>query len=84
MTTFYKIRHKPTGLFFKPGAGYSYLPNVSVKGKVYHRKPTLKYLGKTIKFPPVQSTHRLSVVPVVLTDWEIVTYNVVETIETSE
>lgn len=39
MAKFYKIRHKPTGLFFKAG-----VCNLSLTGKVYPRKPSLRYL----------------------------------------
>lgn len=36
---FYKIRHKPSGLFYKPSKGGL---NVSRLGKVYNQKPSLK------------------------------------------
>lgn len=38
----YRIRHKPTGLFYKPGC-----PNLSKKGKKYLRKPSVD--GITIR-----------------------------------
>lgn len=36
---FYKIKHKPTGLFYKPGA-----TNLTKTGKTYAKKPTLKLI----------------------------------------
>lgn len=40
---FYKIKHKPTGLFFTPSKGHG---NFSVKGKVYTKRPILDYCLK--------------------------------------
>jgi hypothetical protein len=50
MPSFYKIRHIPSGLFFKPSRHHS-KTNLSKKGKIYGRKPTLKYLGKLYHHP---------------------------------
>lgn len=36
---FYKIKHKPTGLFYKPGT-----TNLTKTGKTYAKKPTLKFI----------------------------------------
>jgi len=36
---FYKIRHNPTGMFYKPSR-YASKANMSKKGKVYNNKPT--------------------------------------------
>lgn len=36
---FYKIKHKPTGLYYKPGS-----PNLTKQGKTYSKKPTLKFI----------------------------------------
>ena len=36
---FYKIKHKPTGLFYKPGT-----TNLTETGKTYAKKPTLKII----------------------------------------
>lgn len=36
---FYKIKHKPTGLYYKPG-----VTNLSKQGKTYSKKPTLKII----------------------------------------
>jgi len=48
---FYKILHKPTGLFYRPYAG-PHAPNlVKRQGKVYERKPKIKQLGATYKHP---------------------------------
>lgn len=41
MDKFYKIRHKATGLFFKPSSD-TFGINLSKQGKVYGRKPPLK------------------------------------------
>ena len=40
VTKFYKIMHKPTGLFFKAG-----VCNLSEQGKAYSHKPSLHYVG---------------------------------------
>jgi len=42
----YRIKHKPTGLYFKPSKGGS---NLSTKGKIYPSKPSLKWAGDTIR-----------------------------------
>lgn len=39
--TFYKIRHKSTGLFYKPCSNTKGI-NLSIKGKTYQTKPPLK------------------------------------------
>lgn len=41
---FYKLRHKPTGLFYKP-SNFAYggnKSNLSEKGKVYIKKPSIR------------------------------------------
>lgn len=40
MTEFYKIKHKPTGLFYKPG-----ITNLSKQGKTYSRKPSFNTIA---------------------------------------
>lgn len=84
---FYKIKHKPTGLFFKPSR-YGSKSNLSKKGKVYNRRPTLRYLGEVYYHPydgprPDWSDQsRLATArrqgyeprPVVENEWEIVEY----------
>lgn len=42
----YRIKHKPTGLYFKPSRGES---NLSSKGKIYTSLPSLKWTGDTIR-----------------------------------
>lgn len=39
-TTFYKIRHKASGLFYRPASTTT--SNLSKVGKLYNRKPSLK------------------------------------------
>lgn len=39
----YKIKHIPTGLFFKPSV-YRNKSNLSKNGKIYTSKPSLKWL----------------------------------------
>ena len=38
----YKVKHIPTGLFYKPSK-YPSKSNLSKTGKVYHTKPSLQY-----------------------------------------
>lgn len=42
----YKLRHKPTGLFWRPNRGFrgimEKIPNVTKRGKTYRTKPTLQ------------------------------------------
>lgn len=40
----YKVRHKPTGLFFTPSK-YPNNNNLSKRGKIYDRRPTFKSLN---------------------------------------
>lgn len=42
----YKIKHKPTGLFFTPSKGNG---NLSINGKIYPRKPNLNWAGDVIR-----------------------------------
>lgn len=42
----YRIKHKPTGLYFKPSKGGS---NLSAKGKIYTSLPSLKWAGDTVR-----------------------------------
>lgn len=35
MANYYKIKHVPTGLYYKPALGILYKTNLSKKGKVY-------------------------------------------------
>lgn len=87
--TFWKLRHKPTGLFYKPSSQGS-KSQLSPTGKTYSaRKPKLKNLGSFIyvSFKQMEGTScaykeigrwhdaRLEVVP---NEWEIVNYRVIE------
>jgi hypothetical protein len=42
----YKIKHKPTGLYFTPSKGYG---NLSLNGKIYAKKPNLKWVGNSVR-----------------------------------
>lgn len=42
----YKIKHKPTGLFFTPSKGYG---NLSVNGKIYSKPPNMSWVGDYIR-----------------------------------
>lgn len=77
----YKIRHKPTGLFFKP-AKYPYKSNLSKNGKVYHTKPSLRYLGERY-YHPIEKKSRWDTKNyeqrrVILENWEIIELKVEE------
>jgi hypothetical protein len=74
---FYKIRHKPTGLFYQPTRNGT---NLSKRGKVYHLKPTLEHIKHCIR-----GTKRIASrfsdcerIPFIYADWEIVHFAVVE------
>lgn len=41
--TFYRLKHLPTGLFFKPYRT-PWSPNLGKSGKVYSKKPSLSYV----------------------------------------
>jgi hypothetical protein len=84
---FWKIRHKPTGLFFKLSK-HRGKSNLSKVGRVYGKKPTLKYLGSVYYDPRDEGESAqsfstrfrkiLKTRPVDLSEWEIVRYKVVE------
>lgn len=65
--TFYKLRHIPTGRYFKPlkGIGRSQL---SREGKVYSQMPTLNWLGDAF----YETSKKLTEVRA--EDWEIDVY----------
>lgn len=84
----YRIKHLPTGLYFTPSRkiktdwGGSAKSNLSTRGKVYMRKPSLNYLDQTYydhtKIPRRTVTSSGSyvgvecfLVPVILTEWII-------------
>jgi hypothetical protein len=80
---YYKIRHIPTGWFFKPSKHGS-KSNISKKGKVYQTKPSLKYLGDVYHHPAKtdESVSRAYAGyenrKVRLDEWEIVEFEVEE------
>lgn len=69
----YKLRHKPTGLYFKPSL-YRDQANLGQEGKLYYRKPALasyQYYG--VRFPgEVEKSSFIH------DDWEVVTYTLEE------
>lgn len=71
--TFYKIRHKPTGLFFKPSRHRS-KTNLSKKGKIYERKPSMGWLGFTYHHPAPGTRDGYESRRVEPGEWEIVEY----------
>ena len=83
-TRFWKIRHKSTGLFYKPSK-YDSKENLSKIGKTYSRKPSLKSLnGCRIPNPDFDphkscwagSNRRFREVPV--SELEVVEFAVIE------
>lgn len=68
--TFYKIKHLPTGLFFRPYSSCGDSKNKT--GKVYQKKPSLSYLGNKLR------TGYRTYEDVVLSEWKIITYKVIE------
>jgi hypothetical protein len=79
-TRFWKIRHKLTGLFYKPSK-YRSKANLSAKGKTYSKRPSLKMTcGVAMVDPDVQQPKWgnpiLKSVP--LSEMEIVEYVVIE------
>jgi len=81
----WRIRHKPTGLYYCPcyqihvrGAGSKTKTNLSVEGKRYVSKPTLKKMGDEIYTHivgmggPNGECVWYNTCPIVETDWEIV------------
>lgn len=73
---FYKMRHKPTGLFYKPSK-YHAKWNLSEKGKVYQTKPTVAWLGD-VYYHPRKTTKgtEYETRKVYKNDWEIVSFEV--------
>ena len=87
MDKFFKIRHKPTGLFFKPATNKS---NLSKVGKAYSKKPSLSFLwGKVYTGERDESKpygYRNVTMEVIPSEWEICVYETVlrETIQCEE
>lgn len=80
---FYRIKHKPTGLFFSPSR-YPYSRRLTNRGKVYGRKPTALFnslnksggkieIGNQRKYNPSNKTLNVE-----NGDFEIVTYKLCE------
>jgi hypothetical protein len=76
---FYKLRHIPTGLFFKPSK-YGSKSNLSKNGKVYSTKPSLKYVSNGYHHPLKQKWPKANYEyrKYVEGDWEIVEIKVTE------
>lgn len=77
--TFYKLRHRPTGLFFKPNRSPYQKCNLSNVGKTYNKKPSLGHLGKFIytgKDDP-NNYYRSVKLQVIPADWEICVYETI-------
>lgn len=74
---FYKIRHIPTGLFYRPGRACD-KKNLSKNGKAYQQKPTLKWLGGIYGHPVPKKSHYgddWEYRKVIESEWEIVEYD---------
>lgn len=67
----YKIRHKPTDLFYRPIRGDQ--SNLHKNGKLYHNKPTLKLLRHGF-----HDCFGLFHQKIIQDEWEIVIYTLVE------
>lgn len=85
--TFYKIRHIPTGLFYKPSIHGSKL-NLSKHGKVYTRKPNTDRVAN-VRWKETDNYHnmpwsarrdvsRFVTIDVIPSEWEIVRYETTE------
>ena len=88
---FFRLRHKPTGLFYIPCRKLWEKNNLSAKGKIYTKVPniflTLKdifistqvkvnYLPGAIRTFQNRASYQI---PFSATDWELVTYEIKET-----
>jgi hypothetical protein len=80
---FYKLRHKPTGMFFKPSS-HGDKRNLSHIGKTYSVKPSVNHLGNIFYIgyggygvPWSFSVSQPTSAPVIPSDWEIVIYKMV-------
>jgi hypothetical protein len=62
----YKIKHKPTGLYFKPSRGKS---NLSTKGKLYSMQPNITWIGTNISIVIWTCTGKLSKVNKTIVDY---------------
>lgn len=76
----YKLRHKPTGLFYKPTRGY-YKTNLSEKGKIYTERSFPKYEITGSMSPTLSIKLGLKsslILGIKKEDWEIVEYELKE------
>lgn len=73
--TFYKLRHKPSGLFFR-GYETGKQTNLSKIGKVYQTKPSLAYVKDG--YYDKDKKYITYVGRECIEDWEIVEYRAVE------
>jgi hypothetical protein len=65
----WRLKHIPTGLYFKPSKHRS-KSNLSVKGKVYTVKPTIKWAGRQYHHPDDVPKHGdCPTRPVIETEW---------------
>lgn len=88
MTVVYKLRHKETGLFWKPDSGSS--GNVSKSGKLYFKKPSLVYVTGTMVSKHLVEKHGITVPEKFYSsygkisamrnveEWEVVKYSLIE------
>ena len=81
----YKLRHKPSGLFFEP---QQYIGNVSKNGKVYsNKKPPRQSFIKIPNGVKIENGFDISQLPKArhqdcykteLDDWEVISYTLTE------
>lgn len=69
-TLFYKLYHRPTGLFFRPTRGLD-KNNLSKEGRAYGSKPSIHRVGNVF-----YNGHR-NVEDVCAEDWEIHVYETI-------
>jgi hypothetical protein len=84
MPTFYTIKHKATGLYFKPANDTRGI-NVSKKGKVYNRKPSIHtYDGMRLRmgFGEIGRTWHFNDIEI-LVDWNRDDWDLIEHVSTS-
>lgn len=74
--TFFKIRHKPSGLFYRPSK-YDAKTNLSKVGKTYSRKPTIAGLQGVYNHPLPKEDwrERYELRKVISEEWEVLLFN---------
>jgi hypothetical protein len=76
----YKIKHKPTGMYYSPVKNPGkYKTHLTSKGKLYYQAPSLIHIAHRITFSNEKKINgemvRVSeVIPFKREDWEIETY----------